>query len=564
MADWYQGALGYYVYRYNSNFFTNKKEKLERQKDEKKTQQTIRIYQKYIDHKIKMLRNKNIGKAIELQKVFDNMSENKLHQNLWTKMSSNQKIKDAFIQGIRKNIGFKSISVKDLERLINFDETTQTILAKEQEDAENMFSQIKVKKIQTGMKQKIQQGNKIAQTESTEIPYTHIYLTTLVRRAEELRKAINELANDETTEVRKELQAQINNLINIIEQLVNSKKVDYKYLSSIKTNKIRLNLDNEFQYNDNGVTKIKISEIVQKINFIAKAVEADIIKKINAAISEIVGSFAARNIRGMAQKILIKNLTQGVTGNAGVNSQLERAKIVFPKEAYEEAKTIVGKHKIRKSLIANDQYRFTFGQNNAQNKIDFFLRIDINESKQSFPISYKRYAIDNQRPVHIAESTSLLGYIGAIQNKFEQNNIGTEIINALTFDSEDSNVTRLDTRTKELTLTTLRKQIIYAALTGELGSRMLLGGNKKAEFLVIENANTPSKKKVYSIGELLDNLEMFYMSPKINDLPQAFEQRWYGEKEDSRLNSFIRITKILAHLRQQEIEVSLNSRAVIF
>ena len=108
------------------------------------------------------------------------------------------------------------------------------------------------------------------------------------------------------------------------------------------------------------------------------------------------------------------------------------------------------------------------------------------------------------------------------------------------------------------------KQIIYSALTGELGGRMLLDNNK-AEFLVIENANTPSKKKVYSIGELLNNLKIFDLEPKADNWRGFFKQEYQGDKKiPTRNESFMRISKILTNLREHKIAIGLKKQAVIF
>ena len=115
-----------------------------------------------------------------------------------------------------------------------------------------------------------------------------------------------------------------------------------------------------------------------------------------------------------------------------------------------------------------------------------------------------------------------------------------------------------------MALTSLKKQIIYSALTGELGGRMLLDNNK-AEFLVIENANTPSKKKVYSIGELLDNLKIFNLEPEADNWRGFFKQEYQGDKKiPTRKESFMRISKILTNLREHKIAIGLKKQAVIF
>ena len=176
------------------------------------------------------------------------------------------------------------------------------------------------------------------------------------------------------------------------------------------------------------------------------------------------------------------------------------------------------------------------------------------------PISYKRYSFNNQKNfphISLSSSTSLLAYLGAIQAVSTKRNIGTEIINALTDRRKEGEF-------KEIALTSLKKQIIYSALTGELGGRMLLDNNK-AEFLVIENANTPSKKKVYSIGELLDNLEIFNLEPKEDNWRGFFKQEYQGDENiPTRKGSFMRISKILTNLRGQKIAIGLKKQAVIF
>ena len=213
-----------------------------------------------------------------------------------------------------------------------------------------------------------------------------------------------------------------------------------------------------------------------------------------------------------------------------------------------------------KNIKVNEQYQYDFGATKVQNKIDFFLTLTINNIQQRLPISYKRYSFNNQKNfpyISLSSSTSLLAYLGAIQAVSTKRNIGTEIINALTDRGEKG-------KSEGMALTSLKKQIIYSALTGELGGRMLLDNNK-AEFLVIENANTPSKKKVYSIGELLDNLEIFNLEPKEDNWPGFFEQQYQGdEKIPTRNESFMRISKILTNLREQKIAIGLKKQAVIF
>ena len=62
MADWYQGALGYYVYYNSSTLVKDEKKRIKRVQDEEKTSRTIALYQRYINLRMRALKNKNLNK----------------------------------------------------------------------------------------------------------------------------------------------------------------------------------------------------------------------------------------------------------------------------------------------------------------------------------------------------------------------------------------------------------------------------------------------------------------------------------------------------------------------
>lgn len=557
MADWYQGALGYYVYYNSSTLVEDEKKRTKREQDEEKTSQAITLYQRYINQRMIALKNKNLNKSEAIQKAFDSMSENRIHETLWNNYNNDADTKKAFIKAIKDNIGNKAISEQRLEQLLNFNTSTQTIVAQEQK-AKNDFDKIKLTKIQTSMKKKIIQNNQTAQKEETVVEYEHIFLSTLIRRAEELKTAIESIADEPI--LQDKLKNQTANLIKNIKELAAANKRDYDVMVKLdkkqKKNIMKLALDSKIS-NNNQTT---IRTLVNEINRIAAAAEAAIIIRINAAISEIIGSLIAENVRKMSAEALTKFLQNNATGGKTVGSALTNVNMILSKEFVEESKEKIKEKKIKKNVKVNDQYQYDFGATKVQNKIDFFLTLTINNTQQRLPISYKRYSFNNQKDfphISLSSSTSLLAYLGAIQAVNTRQNMGTEIINALTDRRKEGEF-------KEIALTSLKKQIIYSALTGELGGRMLLNNNK-AEFLVIENANTPSKKKVYSIGELLDNLEIFNLEPKEDNWPGFFEQQYQGdEKIPTRNESFMRISKILTNLREQKIAIGLKKQAVIF
>lgn len=550
MADWYQGALGYYVYYHSSEQLAGKK-KDKRIVEEKKTQKTIRLYQNYINSRIKRLKDKNQSKTKQIQEVFNEMNKNKIHMELWNKVQESDEIKKVFINSIRKNIGEKAISINDLEAMLSFDTDTQTIVAKDTD----IFTKIKTTKIQSKMKNKIAQNSQQAQKKDTFTEYTHVYLSTLIRRAEELKNAIQTIKEED---IKQELNKKTSSLIKNIRILTdNHKKV---YAEMVKLDKIKkrniekIALEENFTNVDNTLSTVK--NIVEEINLIAAATEAAIVRNINAAISEIVGSLIVKDIKKLTAETLNKFLTKMVVGGQTVGTFLDSPKMVLSQKFVELNKNSLKKKHIKKSIKVNDQYQYDFGAAEAKNKIDFFLELKIKNNKQKIPISYKRFGYDFPF-ISFSKSTSLLAYLGAIQIVKTQENMGTEIINALT------NRPKIDTGSSNIALSTLKKQIIYAALTGELGGRMLLNNNKKAEFLVIENSNTPSKKKVYSIGDLLDDLDLFYLKPDEISWKKAFEQKYEGDI-DNRSESFIRITKLLTKLRTEKISVGLKRQAAIF
>lgn len=557
MADWYQGALGYYVYYHSSALIENDKKRIKRVQDEEKTSRTIALYQRYINQKIIALKNKNLNKSGDIQKAFDLMSENQIHKTLWNNYNNDADTKEAFIKAIRDNVGNNTISEQRLEQLLNFNTATQTIVAQEQK-AKNDFDKIKLTKIQTSMKKKIIQNNQTAQKEETVVEYEHIFLSTLIRRAEELKTAIESIADEPI--LQDKLKNQTANLIKNIKELAAANERDYDVMAKLdkkqKKNIMKLALDSKIS-NNNQTT---IRTLVNEINRIAAAAEAAIVIRINAAISEIIGSLIAENVRKMSAKALTEFLKYNVTGGKTVDSALTNVNMILSKEFVEESTEKIKEKKIKKNVKVNGQYQYDFGATKVQNKIDFFLTLTINNAQERLPISYKRYSFNNQKDfphISLSSSTSLLAYLGAIQAVNTRKNIGTEIINALTDRRKEGDF-------KEVALTSLKKQIIYSALTGELGGRMLLDNNK-AEFLVIENANTPSKKKVYSIGELLDNLEIFNLEPKEDNWRGFFEQEYQGdEKIPTRNESFMRISKILTNLREQKIAIGLKKQAVIF
>jgi hypothetical protein len=557
LADWYQGALGYYVYYNSSTLVKNDKKRIKRVQDEEKTSQTIALYQKYINQRMIALKNKNLNKSEAIQKVFDSMSENKIHESLWNNYNNDADTKKAFIKAIRDNVGNNTISEQKLEQLLNFNTDTQTIIAQEQ-NAKNDFDKIKLTKIQTSMKKKIIQNNQKAQKEETEVEYKHIFLSTLIRRAEELKTAIESIADEPV--LQNKLKNQTANLIKNIKELAAANERDYDIMVKLdkKQKKNIMKLALEAKISDNNQTTIQA--LVNEINKIAAAAEAAIIIRINAAISEIIGSLIAENIRKMSATALTEFLQHNVAGGKTVSSALTNVNMILSKEFVEESKEKLKEKKIKKNVKVNDQYQYDFGATEVQNKIDFFLTLTVNNAQQRLPISYKRYSFNNQKDfphISLSSSTSLLAYLGAIQAVNTKQNMGTEIINALTD-------RRKKGKFKGVALTSLKKQIIYSALTGELGGRMLLNNNK-AEFLVIENANTPSKKKVYSIGELLDNLEIFNLEPKEDNWRGFFEQQYQGNKNiPTREGSFMRISKILTNLRGQKIAVGLKKQAVVF
>lgn len=557
MADWYQGALGYYVYYNSSTLIKDEKKRIKREQDEGKTSRTIALYQRYINLRMRALKNKNLNKSEVIQEAFDSMSKNRIHETLWNNYNNDANIKKAFIEAIRDNIGNKAISEQKLEQLLNFNTSTQTIVAQEQK-AKNDFDKIKLTKIQTSMKKKIIQNNQTAQKGETVVEYNHIFLSTLIRRAEELKTAIESIADEPALQGK--LKDQTANLIKNIKELAAANERDYDVMVKLdkkqKKNIMKLALDSKIS-NNNQTT---IRTLVNEINRIAAAAEAAIVIRINAAISEIIGSLIAGDVRKMSAKTLTEFLKHNVTGGETVGSTLTNVNMILSKEFVEESKEKIKEKKIKKNVKVNDQYQYDFGATKVQNKIDFFLTLTINNAQERLPISYKRYSFNNQKDfpyISLSSSTSLLAYLGAIQAVNTKQNIGTEIINALTDRRKEGEF-------KEIALTSLKKQIIYSALTGELGGRMLLNNNK-AEFLVIENANTPSKKKVYSIGELLDNLEIFNLEPKEDNWPGFFEQQYQGdEKIPTRNESFMRISKILTNLREQKIAIGLKKQAVIF
>lgn len=550
MADWYQGALGYYVYYHSSEQLAGKK-KDKRIAEEKKTQKTIRLYQNYIDSRIKRLKIKNQSKTKQIQKVFNEMSKNKIHTQVWSKIQEDEEFRQVFINSIRKNIGEKAISVENLEAMLSFDMDTQTITAKDTD----IFTKIKTTKIQSKMKNKMIQNNQKAQQKDSFIEYTHVYLSTLIRRAEELKAAIQTIKEED---IRQELNKKTSSLINNIEILTNDHKKVYAEMVKLdkikKRNIEKIALEENFISIDNTLYTVK--NIVEEINAIAAATEAAVVRNINATISEIVGSLIVKDIKKLTAKTLNKFLSKMVVGGQMVGTFLDSPKMVLSQKFAELNKDSLKKKHIKKSIKINDQYQYDFGATEAKNKIDFFLELKIKKNKQKIPISYKRFGYDFPF-ISLSKSTSLLAYLGAIQITKMQENMGTEIINALT------NRPQIDNSSSNLALFTLKKQIIYAALTGELGGRMLLGNNKKAEFLVVENSNTPSKKKVYSIGDLLDDLDSFYLKPDEKSWRKAFEQKYEGDI-DNRSESFIRITKLLTKLRAEKISVGLNKQAAIF
>lgn len=557
MADWYQGALGYYVYYHSSTLVKDEKKRIKRVQDEEKTSQTIALYQRYINQRIRALKNKNLNKSEVIQEAFDSMSENKIHETLWNNYNNDADTKKAFIKAIRDNIGNKAISEQKLEQLLNFNTDTKTIVAQEQ-NAKNDFDKIKITKIQTSMKKKIIQNNQKAQKGETVVEYKHIFLSTLIRRAEELKAAIESIADEPV--LQNKLKNQTANLIKNIKELAEANGRNYDVMVKLdkKQKKNIMKLALEAKISDNNQTTIQT--LVNEINRIAAAAEAAIVIRVNAAISEIIGSLIAENVRKMSAEALTKFLQHNVAGGKTVSSALTNVNMILSKEFVEESKEKLKEKKIKKNIKVNDQYQYDFGATEVQNKIDFFLTLTINNTQQRLPISYKRYSFNNQKDfphISLSSSTSLLAYLGAIQAVNTRQNMGTEIINALTDKRKKG-------KFKEVALTSLKKQIIYSALTGELGGRMLLNNNK-AEFLVIENANTPSKKKVYSIGELLDNLEVFNLDPKEDNWRGFFKQEYQGDKKiPSRKESFMRISKILTNLREQKIAIGLEKQAVIF
>lgn len=359
-----------------------------------------------------------------------------------------------------------------------------------------------------------------------------------------------------------------------MQSIIDELTIHYRFVRSVyNTLKIQnvgstkhLNLNNfnltglnPFDANGNQKTANILLE--ESLNFLHKHIqEAKVITNLRARLREIV----ITTILNAAEDIANNNITNAIqeglkrdAGNKTVTFSFDPKVTgkLFKKEAQKNTKDRIAKK------VGNNDFYIDFGVDKVQNKIDGYVAI----GDQNIGLSIKSYNLKSTKSKHITltNTLNLLSLILGMEN-IEKS---YAFLNIIAPQGKSSY--------RKRALDILKWQAVYAAATGHLGGRTLLGEDKskgitgdKAQYLIVED-KTSTNVYVYPMSTLLLDTHKY-----INIDPNPFtlvEFRKYFVNDfisnDKKTGSNImaamkRNTILYLKLRQSKIDISVKASAL--
>lgn len=294
---------------------------------------------------------------------------------------------------------------------------------------------------------------------------------------------------------------------------------------------------------------------------------AQIIFRLQKRLSEQMGQDIINHINKLGEKITDQTILNCIEQSSAANEKVKVSaeleygaigKLHGPTASQGEYKSIT--KKIDSSGKYNDFY-INFGKEEVDNKIDYYITINNNNNKNQVGISHKSYNLATEsdkkeyQNITFASTLNLLSLIlgmGSIDKSYA-------FLNTIAPAGKNRyRVTALDT---------LKRQAIYAGMTGHLGGRQLLNGEDKAEYLVVEDSSS-GKYYIYAMSTLIGDAKYKYIDIE-PDSPSPFTKNGYRnyfennyvESQSGKPNwvaAWQRNTLLLLKLRQTKLHISLD------
>lgn len=371
--------------------------------------------------------------------------------------------------------------------------------------------------------------------------------------------------NDRLTNLEKTLQdlkGQTNN--SAAQEIVNAVKYRLDFLK-----KIYNNIPPETKIVKRGELVDILNYKLDLFNFFEKGIakltrffqNTEIIFRLQKRLSEQVAQDIFDHLDNLSEKITTESIEAAISKSAAANEKVKVSaeleygaigKLHGPTASQDEYKSIT--KKIGGSGKYNDFY-IDFGKKEVDNKIDYYITIN----NKQVGISHKSYNLASNSKKKEYQNISFASTLNLLSLILGMNSIDKSYAFLNTIAPDGKNQYR------EIALDTLKRQAIYAGLTGHLGGRQLLNGKDKAEYLVVEDSSN-GKYYIYAMSTIMSNDKYIEIEP---DNPSPFTKNGYRTYfENSYVKSqsgkpnwvaaWQRNTLLLLKLRQTKLHISLD------
>lgn len=388
--------------------------------------------------------------------------------------------------------------------------------------------------------------------------YRH-YLSTVFKRIEKIFKTIVQLKKQKDNRAAQEMAQVITERYRKLRDIYFQVKNEDKPILYKKTD------------NQSPTTSIIDGKEIELVPYFEDAIaditrffsNAKVIFRLQKRLSEQMGQDIINHINKLGEKITDQTILNCIEQSSAANEKVKVSaeleygaigKLHGPTASQDEYKSIT--KKIDSGGKYNDFY-IDFGKEEVDNKIDYYITINNNQvgiSHKSYNLAFNSKKKEYQN-ITFASTLNLLSLI------LGMNSIDKSYAFLNTIAPTGKNQHRVEA------LDTLKRQAIYAGMTGHLGGRQLLNGKDKAEYLVVEDSSN-GKYYIYAMSTLMSDAKSKYIeiepdspSPFTKNGYRTYFENNYVKSQSGKPNwvaAWQRNTLLLLKLRQTKLDISLD------
>lgn len=377
------------------------------------------------------------------------------------------------------------------------------------------------------------------------------YLKTVNDRLTNLEKTLQDLKGQTNNNAAQEIVKAVEHRLNFLKKIYNNISsgtniVNKGELVGILNHELDL-----FNLLEKGIAKLTRFFQNTKVIF-----------RLQKRLSEQVAQDIFDHLDNLSEKITAESIEAAISKSAAANEKVKVSaeleygaigKLHGPTALQDEYKSIT--KKIGGSGKYNDFY-IDFGKKEVDNKIDYYITIN----NKQVGISHKSYNLASNSKKKEYQNISFANTLNLLSLILGMNSIDKSYAFLNTIAPDGKNQYR------EIALDTLKRQAIYAGLTGHLGGRQLLNGVDKAEYLVVEDSSN-GKYYIYAMSTLMGNAKKYIDIEPDNPSPftkngyRNYFENNYIQSQSGKPNwvaAWQRNTLLLLKLRQTKLNISLD------